>query len=84
MAGQVYRQGGHSRTQLASDEMASPRLEVDKAEAAKAASEQKVRGVSLVVLDRLKHKNKKRLLSCKLLPNELYNFDNYTVLLTSK
>jgi hypothetical protein len=23
-------------------------------------------------------------LSCKLLPNELYNFDNYTVLLTSK
>ena len=62
MAGQVYRQGGHSRTKLASDEMASPRLEVDKAEAAKAASEQKVRGVSLVVLNRLKHKNKKRLL----------------------
>jgi hypothetical protein len=62
MAGQVYRQGGHSRTQLASDEMASPRLEVDKAEAAKAASEQKVRGVSLVVLNRLQHKNKKRLL----------------------
>jgi hypothetical protein len=58
MAGQVYRQRGHSRAELASNEMASPRLEVVEAEATKPTSEQKVRGVGLVVLDRLQHKNK--------------------------